>query len=193
MTNGELSVFLLTYISPNTNVILIVPRQNWCRFEALECIFHLNLKKIPSVNQLTHNTTKYSVSKHMVDPVSCLSERHCTAHIELVKCQLLQFIQFWEIFALKISVLLWPMSIWVNILQCIFRRVWALRTRRKLILNGHLKMSTGSVNFRKYHNQRTVICQLIFLANQNCGLLALHSGQLFEKEGVTKLLLIDRN
>ena len=24
-------------------------------FEALECIFHLNLKKIPSVNQLTHN------------------------------------------------------------------------------------------------------------------------------------------
>ena len=53
MTNGELSVFLLTYMSPNTNVTHIVPKQSWCHFEALECIFHLNLKIIPSVNQLT--------------------------------------------------------------------------------------------------------------------------------------------
>ena len=33
----------------------IVSKQGWCHFEALECIFHLKLKKIPSVNQLTHN------------------------------------------------------------------------------------------------------------------------------------------
>ena len=26
-------------------MLLIVPKQNWCHFEALECIFHLNLKK----------------------------------------------------------------------------------------------------------------------------------------------------
>ena len=50
-------------------MLLIVPKQNWCNFEALECIFHLNLKKIPSVNQLTHNHAFYSVSEHMVDPV----------------------------------------------------------------------------------------------------------------------------
>ena len=33
----------------------MVSKQGWCHFEALECIFHLNLKKIPSVNHLTHN------------------------------------------------------------------------------------------------------------------------------------------
>ena len=77
MTNGELSVFLLTYMSPNTNVTHIVPKQNWCHFEALECIFHLNLKIIPSVNQLTHKSTKYSVSKHMVDPVHLDAMEKC--------------------------------------------------------------------------------------------------------------------
>ena len=34
---------------------LIVSKQGWCHFEALECIFHLNLKKFHSGNQLTHN------------------------------------------------------------------------------------------------------------------------------------------
>ena len=48
------SCFLLTYMSL-TPMVLIVSKQGWCHFEALECIFHLNLKKIPSVNQLTHN------------------------------------------------------------------------------------------------------------------------------------------
>ena len=38
-----------------TPMLLMVSKQDWCHFEALECILHLNLKKFPSVNQLTHN------------------------------------------------------------------------------------------------------------------------------------------
>ena len=71
MINGELSVFLLTCMSPNvTPMLLMVSKQGWCHFEALECIFHLNKKK--SLRQSADSqSTKYSVSEHIVDPVEC--------------------------------------------------------------------------------------------------------------------------
>ena len=46
MINGELSVFLLTLFHL-TSMLLMVSKQGWCYFEALECIFHLNLKNFP--------------------------------------------------------------------------------------------------------------------------------------------------
>ena len=53
MINSELNVFLLTCMSP---MLLMVSKQGWCHFEALECIFHLNLKKFPpSISWLTIN------------------------------------------------------------------------------------------------------------------------------------------
>ena len=54
MINGELNFFcwLVCHLTP---MLLMVSKHGWCHFEALECIFHLKLKKIPSVNQLTHN------------------------------------------------------------------------------------------------------------------------------------------
>ena len=48
-------VFFCWLVCHLTPMLLMVSKQGWCHFEALECIFHLNLKKIPSVNQLTHN------------------------------------------------------------------------------------------------------------------------------------------
>ena len=50
-------------------MLLIAPKQNWCHFEALECIFHLNLKKNSLRQSADSQSTKYSVSEHMVDPV----------------------------------------------------------------------------------------------------------------------------
>ena len=83
MTNGELSVFLLTYMSPNTNVILIVPKQNWFHFEALEFIFHLNLKKFPpSISWLTINKIQ-RFQTYGLDPVKEISN--------LIYCKALGF------------------------------------------------------------------------------------------------------
>ena len=50
-------------------MLLMVSKQGWCHFEALECIFHLNLKKNSLRQSANSQSTKYSVSEHMVDPV----------------------------------------------------------------------------------------------------------------------------
>ena len=50
-------------------MLLMVSKQAWCHFEALECIFHLNLKKNFLRQSADSQSTKYSVSEHMVDPV----------------------------------------------------------------------------------------------------------------------------
>ena len=69
MTNGEMGCFLADLYVTLTPMLLIAPKQNWCHFEALECIFHLNLKKNSLRQSADSQSTKYSVSEHMVDPV----------------------------------------------------------------------------------------------------------------------------
>ena len=48
-------VFLCWFKCHGTPILLIAPRQIWCHFEALECIFHLSKENFRSFHQLTLN------------------------------------------------------------------------------------------------------------------------------------------
>ena len=48
-------VFLCWLKCHLTPISLIAPKQHWCHFEALECIFHFNKENFLSFHQLTHN------------------------------------------------------------------------------------------------------------------------------------------
>ena len=68
MINGELSVFLLTCMSPNTNVTHGI-KAKLVSFWSFEMYLSFEPKKISFRQSADSQSTKYSVSKLMVDPV----------------------------------------------------------------------------------------------------------------------------
>ena len=68
MINGELSVFLLTYMSPNTNVTHSI-KARLVSFWSFGMYLSFEPKKNSLRQSADSQSTKYSVSEHMVDPV----------------------------------------------------------------------------------------------------------------------------
>ena len=68
MINGELSVFLLTCMSPNTNVTHGI-KTRLVSFWSFGMYLSFESKNNSLRQSADSQSTKYSVSKHMVDPV----------------------------------------------------------------------------------------------------------------------------
>ena len=68
MTNCELSIFLLTCMSPNTNVTHGI-KVRLVSFWSFGIYLSFEPKKNSLRQSADSQSTKYSVSKHMVDPV----------------------------------------------------------------------------------------------------------------------------
>ena len=72
-------------------MLLMVSKQGWCHFEALECIFHLNLKKNSLRQSADSQSTKYSVSEHMVDLVVCENHSNLDSLFKQSVCNIFFF------------------------------------------------------------------------------------------------------
>ena len=70
MTNGELSVSLLTYMSPNTNVTHST-KAKLVSFWSFGMYLSFEPKRISLRQSADSQSTKYSVSELMVNPVNC--------------------------------------------------------------------------------------------------------------------------